>query len=625
MKNSLPDSISTLLKDNKNVHPSLVLAIYSLKYLSIKKKVPKEATLDYLIQNPTDALNNLNTAFKLIEEQFLELRNVYTSLPFSWSQIDIRVLFEILITVYKLENIDYPMTAKKIKNLMLGNRFSSGDHTTPDFLNHLLVKLLDISDNSSFYDGVSGYGGTIIEAMQQNMNKNLKLYGQEIFPSSWAIGKLSLLLSDIPIDSLAIENTLSAPAFIEDDGVRKFDYIAMAIPFSLKLQEDDYIKMIDDPYNRFVLGKIGKSNADMAFIQHALSSSSGKGRVILTVTNGVLFRGGMDQEVRQRLLDTDQIEAVIALPDNLLYNTAIPISLLVLNKNKSQEKIGKVQFINANKLFEKKGTLKQLSIKHINRIYESLTGATNEEYFSKLVPINELYESLSVERYLRNEQINLEGDTTYRINLEKFKNINLNKQTIQSLGTIFRGINATSKNMIEDKQGRFKILKMSDVQEGEILLHKLTEVTFISSLKAHQYQLQEGDVIVSSRGQNIKVAVVPPHTGVILLTQNFLGFRPIKDKFDPYYLQTYLESPIGQYSIKDIMGGSMTPVLNPKDFAALEVVVPELYIQQKVANKYKNAKLNYKKMLNQSLLEFMHQKNNVYKEIGIEETFENIN
>ncbi|TCI25386.1 hypothetical protein EVJ32_10520 [Exiguobacterium sp. SH5S4] len=626
MEHSLYKSINRLVVDGKNIPPSLVLAVYSIKYLSVNREnqVPNKVKLDYLIKDSSNTIKNLRNAFQLIEETFPALKGVYTSLKISWSQLDERVLFEILVAINKLEDIDYSETVNQIKHSTYGGRSSVGaEHTTPEFLNRLLVKLLDINENSSFYDGVAGYGGTIIEASKQNPDKALKLYGQELNSESWAIGKLALLLSDISIDTFALGNTLSEPWFVENNETKKFDYIAMAIPFSHKLQERDYAKLNDDPYRRFVLGKITKSNADMAFIQHAISSSSGKGRVILIVTNGTLFRGGVDQEIRQRLLDTDQIEAVISLSDNLLHNTAIPISLLILNKNKPQEKAGKVQFINASKLFEKKGTSKYLIDDHIARIHKALNSTANIEYFSKLVPTNELQSSLAVERYLRDKQISLEGNV-YRIDFEKFQDESLSKQSIHSLGTVFRGINISTKNISDDEHGIYKIIKMSDVQDGKILFNGMTTVTLSSSSKADQYQVQEGDLIISSRGQNIKIAVVPAHKGTILLSQNFLGFRPHEDKIDPYYLQTYLESPVGQYSIQNIMGGALTPVLNPKDLSNLEIIAPSLSVQKSTAAKYKEAKETYEHMLKQALQNYTTLKNEAYSACGIIDTFEKI-
>lgn len=626
MAHSPYTSINRLAVEGKNIAPSLVLAVYSIKYLSVTREnqIPNNVKIDFLIKDSSNTIKNLRNAFQLIEETFPDLKGVYTSLKISWDQLNERALFEILVAVNKFEDIDYSETVNQIKHSTYGGRSSVGaEHTTPEFLNRLLVTLLDLNEDSSFYDGVAGYGGTIIEAAKQNPDKALKFYGQELNSESWAVGKLSLLLSDISNDTFALGNTLSEPRFVENNETKKFDYIAMAIPFSLRLQEQDYAKLNEDPYGRFVLGKITKSNADMAFIQHALSSSSGKGRVILTVTNGTLFRGGMDQEIRQRLLDTDQIEAIISLSDNLLPNTAIPISLLILNKNKSKEKVGKLQFINASKLFEKKGTSKYLSDDHIARIHNALNSSTNIENFSKLIPTNELENSLAVERYLRDEQISLEGNV-YRIDFEKFQDESLNKQSIHSLGTVFRGINISTKNVSDDESSMYKIIKMSDVQNGKILLNDINTATLSSSSKYAQYQVQEGDLIISSRGQNIKVAVVPKHEETILLSQNFLGFRPYEDKINPYYLQAYLESPIGQYSIQNIMGGALTPVLNPKDFSNLEIIAPSLYVQKSTAAKYKEAKETYEHMLKQALQNYTTLKNESYSTCGIIDTFEKI-
>jgi type I restriction enzyme M protein len=608
----------------ENLGP-IILTGLSIKYLEETnvERLPEEARLAYLIKDASNTTENLIQAFNLIEEVFPKLKNVYNSLGVKWKNFDNKIIFEVLLSIYKEPIANYMDVVFELRNTMikLFGRLG-GEHLTPHSLNQLLISLLNIDSETSFYDGTAGYGGTLLEVLKQHPKKNVSLYGQDFNQGSWALGKLSLLLAGSIEAEFLLGDTLTEPQFTEKNRVKKFDYLAMAPPFALRLNEQQHNKMMNDPFNRFSLGDLPRSNADMAFILHTLSSMSGKGRAILLVTSGVLFRGGLEKNIRQNLIDTDQIEAVIALTHNLLHNAGIPINLLILNKNKSMNKQQKIQFIQANELFVEKNKTRYLSQQHINRIHQALDKGLEEEGFSTLVPLSELEENLNVVRYIQNDQIELEGEGTYRIRLDRLKGNKNQLLEIQALGSIYRGLNITSKTGEESEDGEHKLIKLSDVQDGEVLMDGLKSVTMKTNFKPSLYQVQEGDVIVSSRGANIKVAVIPPHEEPVLLSQNFIGIRPIRSSVNSYFLQAYLESPIGQYQLSSLMGGSTVPVLNQKLLGALEILIPSLEVQETAAIQYKEAKERYEDAISKAKRQLRDEKADMYERVGILGAFE---
>ena len=125
-----------------------------------------------------------------------------------------------------------------------------------------------------------------------------------------------------------------------------FDRVIANPPFSLKEWGYDFAEK--DPYRRFSRGLPPATKGDMAFLQHMVETCNDSGIVGVVMPHGVLFRGGAEHKIRKTLLEEDLIEAVIGLPEKLFFGTGIPASIVILNKNKPEERKGKVLFIDAS-------------------------------------------------------------------------------------------------------------------------------------------------------------------------------------------------------------------------------------------------------------------------------------
>ena len=156
-----------------------------------------------------------------------------------------------------------------------------------------------------------------------------------------------------------------------------------------------------------------KSKADFAFVLHALSYLSSKGRAAIVCFPGIFYRGGAEQKIRQYLIDNNFVETVISLAPNLFYGTTIAVNILVLSKHKTDNK---TQFIDASELFKKETNNNTITDDHISRIMEAFDIRANVEHFAKSVD----YETIAKNEYNLSVSSYVEAkDTREAINITK--------------------------------------------------------------------------------------------------------------------------------------------------------------------------------------------------------------
>ncbi|WP_428936662.1 N-6 DNA methylase [Brucella sp. NF 2815] len=130
-----------------------------------------------------------------------------------------------------------------------------------------------------------------------------------------------------------------------------------------------------------------KSKADFAFVLHALSYLSAKGRAAIVCFPGIFYRGGAEQKIRQYLIDNNYVETVIALAPNLFYGTTIAVNILVLAKNKTDTL---TQFIDASGLFKKETNNNVLLDSHIEQIMQAFDSKNDVDHFARSVPLERI-------------------------------------------------------------------------------------------------------------------------------------------------------------------------------------------------------------------------------------------
>ena len=304
------------------------------------------------------------------------------------------ILFQIVkkfseINLADMDSMDMGYTFEElIRKFAEQSNETAGEHFTPREVIKLMVNLLFITDNDSLtkegivktmYDPACGTGGTLSIGEQHlksfNPKAKLEVFGQEINPESYAICKSDMLIKGQNPSNVKFGNTFTVDG-LEDE---KFDYVLSNPPFGVDWKKAQ--KIIKDEHEnigysgRFGAGLPRINDGSLLFLQHMISKMKSDGTRIAVVFNGSpLFSGSAgsgESNIRQWIIENDWLEAVIAMPDQLFYNTGISTYVWIVNNNKSTERKGKVQLINATG--QKDDELIAEGKRGFNRFYEQMT------------------------------------------------------------------------------------------------------------------------------------------------------------------------------------------------------------------------------------------------------------
>ncbi len=194
-------------------------------------------------------------------------------------------------------------------------------------------------------------------------------------------------------------DTLNNPLLVENDKLMKFDVVVANMPFSLDKWGADGAEK--DKYKRFFRGVPPKGNADYAFISHMIEiMHKTSGRMAVIVPHGVLFRGGGEGKIRQKLIEENLLDAVIGLPANLFFGTSIPAAILIFKRNRLDQR---VLFIDSSREFESGTNQNYLRAKDIEKIVSTYRTRKNIDKYAYLADFDEIKENdfnLNISRYI---------------------------------------------------------------------------------------------------------------------------------------------------------------------------------------------------------------------------------
>lgn len=264
-------------------------------------------------------------------------------------------------------------------------------HTAQEFytnrtLVHLMTQMLKPEPMESVYDPTCGTGGMLISAAAEVRRqgkewRNLKLYGQELNYGTSAIARMNLFLHGIADGHIAHGDTLAKPAFLDRHGrLRTFDVVLANPPYSINAWNRSAFG--SDPYGRNLWGVPPQGRADYAFFQHiAKSLNPETGRAAILFPHGVLFRQD-EADLREMLVKSDLLEAVIGLGAGLFYNSPMEAVVVTLRAKKPGSHRGKVLFINAVNEVERRQAQSFLSYQHQLKILRAYEAFADEDGFS---------------------------------------------------------------------------------------------------------------------------------------------------------------------------------------------------------------------------------------------------
>lgn len=317
----------------------------------------------------------------------------------------------------------------------------AGEHFTPRDAVHLATSLLMtgqehvLTPNSivTIYDPTAGTGGFLSESEEYiqsvSTGVSVSLLGQELNPESYAICKADMLIKGQNVSNIKLGNTLSN----DQHSDQKFTYMLSNPPFGVDWKGVQ--KVIDQEYSRGFAGRFGAglprvSDGSLLFLLHLVSKmrqpEQGGSRIAIVLNGSPLFTGSAgsgESEIRRYVLERDWVEAIVALPTDMFFNTGISTYIWILSNNKPTQRQGKVQLIDGSNHFAKMrkslgSKRKYLTDEHIDdlvRLYGSMTEADNSKVF-----VNTAfgYRRITVERPL---QLNFSASAERLAKLEEQK------------------------------------------------------------------------------------------------------------------------------------------------------------------------------------------------------------
>lgn len=295
-----------------------------------------------------------------------------------------------------------------------GQGQSAGEFFTPKEVGWLMAYLVQPQQGEEVYDPCCGSGGLLVKCQlalkerEAQIDRPLKLHGQELTGSSFAIARMNMVLHDMS-GEIVRGNTMTNPKFLDDSKLKQFDIVVTNPMWN---QDNFDSKTFEnDPYERFESrgGYAPSSSADWAWLQHVAASLDEKGRAAVVIDTGAASRGSGSQgdnkekTIRRWFVDQDLVECVILLPDNLFYNTTAAGLIVILNRSKRDERKQRILLINASGEFKKGRPKNYLTDESIKKIAETYQGGQNVPAFSLFVGNDELARrdyNLSPSRYI---------------------------------------------------------------------------------------------------------------------------------------------------------------------------------------------------------------------------------
>src|SRR5574344_1104113 len=283
---------------------------------------------------------------------------------------------------------------------------SGGEFFTTQEVSELIAEITVVGKKSvnKVYDPACGSGSLLLKFAKVLGKENVRqgFYGQEINITTYNLCRINMFLHDINYEKFDIAHgdTLTDPLHWDDE---PFEAIVSNPPYSIKWAGDENPILIND--QRFSPAGVlaPKSKADMAFIMHSLSWLATNGTAAIVCFPGIMYRGVAEQKIRKYLVDNNYVDCIIQLPGNLFFGTSIATCIMVMKRNKNDNK---TLFIDATNEGIKKTNNNKLTPNNIKRIVNTFANREEIKHFSHLASYDEVVENdynLSVSTYVEAE------------------------------------------------------------------------------------------------------------------------------------------------------------------------------------------------------------------------------
>lgn len=596
-----------------------------LEPLAKRGIVTKVSALKVILDNKKRL--NINTEYEwgyasLSKDNLFEVLNVVGEI----TTLDILMPSDVDIKIFKLKDSDFDKLIDIINAVVDPNDIigyckeirgtanvdgKMYDFTTQDRVLEVPIRIINPKVNDSVVDYFNGESGTEIilkEYLDLNDDEGYKLnyYGQEIINETFAIGQLINFLITGNTNRIVRGDSIREPRFIEGNELKKFDVSISNPPFMMKIDKEI---INEDKLNRFRYGVSEgiNINSDWIVANQILSTLNeyGKGAILLPI--GALFRGGVEERIRKSIINEDLIDAVVRIPSSVLSYTSIVTCWVIFNKNKEKNRKGKIQFIDLTNFVEsidrRNNTISKIGVDKAVEVYNKF----EENEMSFILDMEKLEEKqydLNAFDYIKSERL-----------MERFNHIKMTE--FYKVAQIRRGVQVNKGKLDALNTGSERthyLISIGNIVEGKIVVSEADKIQ-IERKWAGVYEVKPGDLLITSKGTQFKVAMVEKEIKAIVSANLFI-VRTYEDKYIPEVLKYYLESELGQSLIEGIIKGTAIKSIAHKDIEKFAVPEIDMETQKRVLNMIKQSENDYKNRIREAQEIYNQEQNEIRKALN---------
>lgn len=337
----------------------------------------------------------------------------------------------------------------------------AGEFYTPQAVSKILTRIA-INGNEtkmglSVYDPCMGSGSLLLNAKKYSTKPDyIRYYGQELMTSTYNLARMNMFLHGVAPDNQKLRNGDTLDGDWPTDEDTDFDMVLMNPPYSAKWSAAAGF-LQDERFSDYgVLAP--KSKADYAFLLHGLYHLKSNGTMAIVLPHGVLFRGAAEGKIREKLLRSGNIYAVIGLPANLFYNTSIPTCIIVLKKHREGRE---VLFIDASQKYEKgkkQNAMTDENIESVISLYNNRKTVEKEAYLASFEDIEKNDFNLNIPRYVDNFEAEEEIDLDSL--LSEIKQTDEEIEKVQGeLLSLLKGLSSDEESVMTSLNGFIKMIE----------------------------------------------------------------------------------------------------------------------------------------------------------------------
>jgi type I restriction-modification system DNA methylase subunit len=410
----------------------------------------------------------------------------------------------------------------------------SGEFLLPNEISKFVMELAEIPNQASVFNPFAG-----LASFATYLKNNERYYGQEIATSTWALGMLRLMRHNkyAQIDYRVEDSINNWPDF------KNFDLVISSPPFNYKI-------------NSHIAHQFGRKrmNAETYVIKKGLETINFDGKVACVISQGLLFRGGDEQKLRQYLVEEGLIETIVSLPGGILKHTGIPICVMILTRKKNSD--GIIRIIDASSFVENRN--KREKRLEVGRLLDHLYKFNRSE---AVVGVT----------------IDQVRDNNYNLNVQRYLVEEFNGTPLFKLVTPLKGKRVGKKNMAKGKFVRTSNLKDNDVSY-ELNLNDIKE----RELPSHSIKIESNCILISTRWKSLKPTLFVFKGEPIFIGLDLLPIKILSNNFevDPHYLISELRSSKVLKQVAAFQNPGAITSLSRADFFGMKIELPTIEEQQ---------------------------------------------